>query len=586
MFRFNTIRELTGGTLSVFNVSISLALLEGLLISVPYGMFYLILLEILSPAPDFATQLLYLGVCVLAYVVRFFVGRKLFIESNTVAFALGRRLRLALTQHLRSVPIGHLNKTIDSGSVTNVLCKDLDQTEHLFAHLLAKILSTASILTLFSIGLFFQDWRLAAAMLSTLPLAIIAYQLSRRFARIWNKKIQSVTNKLNDYILEYMQGMRVLKSFQMTGKAFTRLNEQIESSRQLSLKAEFAGGLPAISFNVLAECGFPILLITMMFLTMNDAVSLPVLLLFMVASLRFFKPLLSLAMFMAELDYLQLAAERVRSVLNIPTMPEGKDDRPLSDISLCFNDVSFGYDVDRTVLKNISFEIKPRTMTAIVGPSGSGKSTIAQLLTRFWDPSTGQINANKRGLMDMSLEFWLSHVSLVSQDVRFLPDTVIANLMIARPDANEIDIHSACKKAQIHDVIMSLSEGYETKIGDGGTQLSGGELQRLSIARALLKDADILILDEATASLDVENEYAIQNVIDEISKDCIVLVIAHRLSNVVNADQILVMDNGEIVERGLHPELVELNGLYSRLWSRQQEAQGWKITELVTKHSR
>ena len=579
MFKFNTIKELAGGTLSVFNVSLALAFVEGILVAVPYGMFYLILLDILSPEPSFAVQMVYLAICVLSYIARFIVGRKLFVESNTVAFSLGRNLRLALTEHLRNVPIGHLNRTIDSGSVTNVLCKDLDQTEHLFAHLLAKILSTAAILVLFAVGLFFQDWRLATAMLSTLPLAIIAYWLSRRYARIWNQKIQSVTNKLNDAILEYMQGMKVLKSFQMTGKAFGRLNDQIESSRQLSLKAEFAGGLPAISFNVLAECGFPVLLITMMYLTMNDAVSLPVLLLFMVASLRFFKPLLSLAMFMAELDYIQLAAERVRSVLNIPVMAEGEETQLLTDINLRFEKVSFGYDADSKVLKNIEFEIRPQSITAIVGPSGSGKSTIAQLLTRFWDPSEGRITVNQRALTEMPLEFWLSHVSLVSQDVRFLPDTVLANLTIAKPDAEENEIHEACKKARIHEVIMSLPDGYHTMIGDGGTQLSGGEFQRLSIARALLKDAEILILDEATASLDVENEYAIQQAIDEISKDCIVLVIAHRLSNVVSADQILVMNDGEIVECGQHSDLLELHGLYSRLWNLQQQAQGWKMTE-------
>ena len=577
MFKPDTLRELAGGSLKVFNFSLLLAFAEALLIALPYGLFYLILLDILSPEPDFMTQMTYLGLCVLTYIARFFVSKKLFLESNFVAFGLGYELRQKLTQHLKNVPVGYLNQTISSGSVTNVLCKDLDQTEHLFAHLLARILSTVAILILFSIGLFFQDWRLAVAMLSTLPLAITAYLLSRRFARHWNQVIQSVTNKLNDAILEYMQGLKVLKSYQMTGKAFRRLDEQIETSRNLSLKAEVAGGLPAISFNLLAESGFPILLITMMYLTMNNAISLPVLLLFMVVSLRFFKPLLSLAMFMAELDYIQLAAERVRSVMSAPVMDEGNNREPLKNTGLTFDNVSFHYNSKQNTLNEISFEMKPGTITAIVGPSGSGKSTVAQLLMRFWDPVSGQVLAGQRCLKDMPLEFWLSHISLVSQDVRFFPDTVHANLVIAKPDASDEEVYEACQKARIHDVIMALPEGYQTRIGDGGTQLSGGEFQRLSIARALLKDASILILDEATASLDVENELAIQQAIDEIAKDRILLVIAHRLSNVVQADQILVMQDGNITERGRHQDLLESNGLYARLWSLQQDAKGWKM---------
>jgi ATP-binding cassette subfamily B protein len=305
---------------------------------------------------------------------------------------------------------------------------------------------------------------------------------------------------------------------------------------------------------------------------------LPVYIMFLILGVRVYEPLMQAFVFLAELNYYKISVDRIEDLRKTPELAGAQPDLQPPSYDVAFEDVSFHY-LDTDVLKHIDLTIPERALVAFVGPSGSGKTTMTRLIARFWDVTDGSIKLGGYDLREYDPATVLASVSMVFQDVYLFNDTVINNIRVGKTEATEEEIIAAAKAARCHEFITKLPEGYETMVGEGGSTLSGGEKQRISIARAMLKDAPIVLLDEATASLDPENELYIQQAIDGLVKNKTVVVIAHRLNTVVHADKIVVLDEGQIVKQGTHDELMRAEGLYRRMWDEQQKVREWKFGE-------
>ncbi|WP_350304700.1 ABC transporter ATP-binding protein [Photorhabdus viridis] len=580
MFKAFNLSRLVGKPLKGLSSMVALSILDAFLASAPYAFLYYIVLDMLSDMPDMMYQFKLVGGCAALMLVRVLLARTLYFNIALIGFDAGRTLRKNLGEHLRRMPMGFFQRT-DMNSVNNTLLKDIDMIEHIFTHLYAPIIATASVLCFFSIGLLLKDWRMALAMLSTLPLAVCAYLLMRQYARRWQSWMQQLLFKLNDALMEYIDGLKVLKSYRMLGQAFGRLNNVLTTTYQQSLTAEKAGVWPIYSFNLLVECGFIVLLIALTWGWLGHTLSLAEVLVFLIAAVRFFRPLLNMSMFLAELNYFSLATERVKKVFELPELSQGNTRPQLNNMTLELDNVYFAYPDKPEIFRGINLTIEANKVTALVGASGSGKSTLAALIARFWQLSAGSIwvgsGNQKVDIASMEVEYWQQYISVVFQSNYMLNDTIGNNLRIACPDANDEELLRVCCLARLDSLLNKLPDGLNTKIGADGIHLSGGELQRLSIARALLKNAPLVILDEATASLDPENERDIQLAMQSLITNKTVLVIAHKLSSIEYADKIVVMNNGEIAEQGQHQQLLANRGLYHDLWTLQQSAKNWRL---------
>ncbi|KZX70662.1 sulfate ABC transporter permease [Vibrio sp. HI00D65] len=579
MLRINTLKRLTGTSLKGLNRTVFLTVLDAFFASAPYGFLYYILLDMLADKPDIQHQFLLVIGCAVMMIIRALLARVIHVNISLIGFDAGRQIRQRLGDHLRKMPMGFFQRS-DFGSVNNTLLKDIDMIERIFTHLYAPIIATGSVLCFFALGLIAKDWRMGLAMMSTLPLACFAYLLTRAYARKWQSHMQHLMHQLNDAVMEYMNGLKELKSHSMMGKAFLRLNDVLTSTRNQALKAEKAAVWPVYSFNVLVESGLIVLLVVLTWAWLERTIALPEVLLFLIAAVRFFRPLLNMSMFLAELNYLDLAVNRVDEVLSLPTMPHGQGRPQISNMAINFNDVSFTYPGSKDPLfDSLNLTLPHNKVTALVGPSGSGKSTIASLIARFWQLDSGSISIGEQGsqvdIASMQVEHWLQHVSIVFQLNYIFNDTLANNLRVAKPGATDDELWRVIELAKLKNLVSEMEKGLDTEIGAGGVHLSGGEKQRLSIARALLKDAPLVILDEATASLDPENERDIQVAMQALVQNKTVLVIAHKLSTVQYADHVVVLDSGKIVEQGGHDTLLQNKLLYNELWNLQQQAQSW-----------
>lgn len=368
-------------------------------------------------------------------------------------------------------------------------------------------------------------------------------------------------------VIEYARGLAVVKSFGKSGAAMESVTKTIGDSKRIRLKIEW-GYVPANALHLLAlKCGSVGLAFAAAMQCLNGQMDFSVMLMFLFFSFSIFASLEPISDSAHTLGVIDDAMDQLDA--------NGRDVR-LDHYDIRFNHVDFGYDT-RKVLKDVSFTIPEKTSTAIVGPSGSGKTTICSLLARFYDPQGGSIFVGGRDLREFTCDSLLSNISMVFQNVYLFNDTIRANILFGKPDATEDEMIATAKKARCHDFIMALPNGYDTVVGEGGGTLSGGEKQRISIARAILKNAPIIILDEATASIDPENEHLIQQAISEMTRGKTIITIAHRLATIRSADRILVVEDGRIAESGTHDELVKQNGVYRRFTAIREQAELWCI---------
>lgn len=574
-------RAATLGNIQRLRPMILWTIFEYLLRGAPYGILLGVVWELFKPlqhpgAPLNVRALLGLSAAMaISLALLFLVSKKAYLKMYYETYDLCAEGRLEIGDHLRKLSMGFFNAR-DPGMIGSYLIDDYANVEFMLSHLVPQIAGAAAMPVLLLIFLAFQNWQLALVSALVIPAAIPFSFLSRAFINHFGKKHQKARIDASSRMLEYVQGMRLIKAFNLTGAKFERLEKTFRTFKSLSIKLEAGGGPTILLSGFVLHAGLALIILFGLTFLFAGTITLPVYIMFLILGTRVYEPLMQALTFLGEFNYYQLGVERLEHLRKTPaltgTNPEVKPKR----FDIEFENVRFRYH-ETDVLKNISLTIPERSLAAFVGPSGSGKTTLTRLIARFWDVTEGVIRLDGRDIRVYAPDDVLASVSMVFQDVYLFKDTVLNNIRVGKKDATMEEIIAAAKKARCHEFIERLPNGYETMIGESGSTLSGGEKQRISIARAILKDAPIVLLDEATASLDPENELYIQEAINDLVQRKTVIVIAHRLNTVVQADNIVVLDNGSIVEQGTHDELMRAEGLYWRMWDEQQKVRRWKF---------
>ena len=499
--------------------------------------------------------------------------------QETISYELVARDRLAIGTALKRVSLGYFQEK-DTGTILNSITTGLYTLENMGMRMIDTFVGGylsffCIFILLFVIHPFGASICLIGVLLSFLCLSLIS-RYSKRNTLVQNE----VNGKLTRAAVEYTRGLPVVKSFGREGASFSAFRKACVEARKIALKIEW-GFIPFNCLHLLAlKLSGIVMIISVMAAGLSGKLSLPMVLIFSLLSLTVFHSLEPIADSAHILSIINNAMDQIEALSPDNYIDEdGKDISP-SGYDIHFEQVQFSYgkgDEKRNVMKGVSFTAQEGTTTAIVGPSGSGKTTLCRLLARFYDVSGGRITFGGHNLKEFTCDSLLSNISMVFQNVYLFHDTVRANICFGKEQASEEEMICAAKQARCHDFIMALPEGYDTVIGEGGSTLSGGEKQRISIARAILKNAPVIILDEATASLDPENEHLIQEALTELTVGKTVIVIAHRLATIENADQILVLDDGHIVQKGTHRQLIRQEGIYQRFVKIRELAEGWSI---------
>jgi len=497
-------------------------------------------------------------------------------DSWLSSYQMAGDLRLRILEHLRRLPVG-FHQARHRGDTVTVLTSDMQMLENFFSDGLPRIAQALGLPLAVFLILLWQDWRagLAAALSVAVALPVFL-ATSRHLARLGIRR-QDMQAEAGTRMIEYVQGMGVIRAFNQIRQGQESFRRAIDDFRDISVKMVVQLAAPLAVFGMIIMLGVPLLI----WLTgtrveggqMGPATAITVL----VLTLSMYAPLMALIGVMEAVRMADASLTRMDRVLSAPTLPEAAEPETAEGFALRFNDVSFAYQPGKPVLQGLSFTVPERSMTAIVGPSGSGKSTVLNLIPRFWDATSGSVTIGGVDVTRIGESGLSDLVTVVFQEVYLFAGTIRDNIAPGRPDAPQAAIERAARDAQAHDFITALPEGYDTQVEEGGASLSGGERQRIAIARAIFKDAPIVLLDEATAAIDPTNERALQTALARLVAGRTLIVVAHKLSTIQSADQILVLDKGRITERGNHAELLAREGLYARLWSHRARAADWKI---------
>ncbi len=496
--------------------------------------------------------------------------------QEPIGYQLTARDRLAVGDALKRVSLGYFQQ-VSTGNILNSITTGLSTLEGMGIRMIDNFVGGyLNFLVIFLALLICSPLTsliaLAAAALSFAFLMVISHYSHK------NAPVEAQANQdMTGAIIEYARGLAVVKSFGKTGAAMDSVKQAIHDSKKIHLKIEW-GYVPGNALHLMAlKCGSVGLAMASALMCLSGQMDFSMALLFLFFSFSIFASLEPISDSAHTLGVIEDAMNQLDALKGEHFIDADGADIPLQHYDIQFEQVRFGYEAKRPILKDVSFRIPEKTSTAIVGPSGSGKTTICSLLARFYDPQSGSISVGGHRLQEFTCDSLLSNISMVFQSVYLFHDTIRANICFGKPDATEAEMIAAAKKACCHDFIQALPNGYDTIVGEGGGTLSGGEKQRISIARAILKNAPIIILDEATASIDPENEHLIQAAISELTRGKTIITIAHRLATIQHADQILVVDDGRIAEAGTHAELMQKNGLYRQFTEIREKAEGWQI---------
>lgn len=535
--------------------------------------------ELLSESVNWQYVGILVGLSAIAVVISFFSRTWAFRVSHVGAFKLEELLRVEIAEHLGRLPLGYV-VTTGSGAIKKIVQDDVKSLHAFVADSTPFVARayTAPIITL--VILFVVDWRMALATLATAPVGMIFMSLAMRDYENEREAYDAANEQINGTVIEFVQGMQVVRTFDDGTSSFVRyrnsLKEFTNRTKAWTERTQFGGRVGTL---VMASLPTLLIVITVgVWLMLQGKLDFPVFILFLLLSSGVMEALLPIMWLSSFINKSAAAAKRIGKLLAEPPLPEPKDPQQPLDTSIRFRNVTFSYgDENRKALKGVNIDIPAGTVTALVGTSGAGKSTVAKLIPRFWDVDEGSVEIGAVDVRNMTTETLMSKVSFVFQDTFLLYDTIRENISLGRPNATDTEIEAAAQAAQAHDFIIEQPNGYDTIVGERGSLLSGGQRQRITIARAILQDNPIVVLDEATAFADPENEALIQEAIASLTTGKTLIVVAHRLSTIMNADQIIVLDNGEVAEIGAHQELVAANKLYARLWENHQRALSWGL---------
>ena len=493
------------------------------------------------------------------------------IISHNLAYRVIEGKRKKLVDKLSKISMGEIEKR-SSGQWSQFMVETLDKMEQPIAHVIPEVIANLLIPIVLVVIIFIMDWRIGVANLLTIPLGLLFFMMMMRGYEEKSKRYQEASKAMNTTMVEYVNGIKVIKAFNKSASSFGKFKETVNENKKamldwyLSVCFSMTGAMETIPATMI------FVLPTSLYLFMQGSVEMSLLIMCILLSYASYKPLIKAMSHLETMANIKIVMKEINKVMEIPDLERGKQLKHIKSYDAEFQNVSFAYDESKNVLNNISFKANEKELTAIVGDSGGGKSTIAKLIAGFWNIDKGKILIGDVDLNDMPLKQNMELITYVSQENFLFNKTILENLRVAKEDASMDEIKEACVKASCHDFIMNLPNGYETVVGEGGSSLSGGERQRIVIARSFLKNSPIVLLDEATAYSDPDNEAIIQESIDALIKDKTVIMIAHRLSTIVKANKIIVVDNGNIVEEGSHEKLLELNGRYREMWDVYTEA--------------
>lgn len=482
--------------------------------------------------------------------------------------------RLHLAERLRKLPLGYFGKR-DLADLTETLMGDVNRMEHVWSHVLGYLYGAYISTAIIAICLIFYNWKLAIACLWGVPVAFALLFGSRKLTARSSQITKAAAIRVSDGIQEALENVREIRATNQEKRYLSGLNEKINQHEKVTIKGELTTGLFVNAASVIMRLGVATTILVGVNLILSGQIDFMLLFLFLLVITRVYAPFDQSLALIAEMFVSQVSADRINEIYETP-IATGSDTFKPQGHDIVFDHVSFSYD-HKEVLHDVSFTAKEGQVTALVGPSGSGKSTCARLAARLWDIDSGHICVGGVNISTVDPEALLTDYSMVFQDVVLFDDTVMENIRLGKRGASDEEVLVAAKAANCDEFVNLLPQGYATPIGENGAKLSGGERQRISIARALLKDAPIVLLDEATASLDVENETKVQAALSRLLEGKTVLVIAHRMRTVAGADHIVVLDNGHIVEQGSPSELMEKNGIYRRMVDLQSESAQWKM---------
>lgn len=524
-----------------------------------------------SPLPGTARVI---GLLVLFVLLSFVTHLQQYKATYGLVYNEVKTTRLGLAERLRKLPLGYFGKR-DLADLTETIMGDVNRMEHVWSHVLGYLFGAYISTAVIAVCLLVYDWRLAIACLWGVPVAFGLLFGSRRIAARNAERTKKAAVRVSDGIQEALENIREIRATNQEERYLNGLNQKIDEHERVTIQGELGTGLFVNAASVIMRLGVATTIIVGAHLILSGSINFMLLFLFLLVITRVYAPFDQSLALIAELFVSQVSADRMNEIYDTPTA-EGAEKFEPKGHDIVFEHVCFSYD-ENEVLHDVSFTAKEGEVTALVGPSGSGKSTCARLAARLWDISKGVIRVGGVDISTVDPEVLLRDYSMVFQDVVLFDDTVMENIRLGRRGAADEEVRAAAKAANCDEFANRLPKGYDTPIGENGAKLSGGERQRISIARALLKDAPIVLLDEATASLDVENETKVQGALSRLLAGKTVLVIAHRMRTVEAADKIVVLADGQVAEEGSPADLMKKNGLYRRMVELQRQSAGWRL---------
>ena len=541
------------------------------------GILYLLMYGLMGTLTDGAPlpgPALFLGLVIAFVILSFVTHLQQYHATYGLVYNEVKSTRLSLAERLRKLPLGYFGKR-DLADLTETLMGDVNRMEHVWSHVLGYLYGAYISTAIIAVCLLVYDWRLTIACLWGVPVAFGLLFGTRKISARASERTKQAAVRVSDGIQEALENVREIRATNQEARYLAGLNQKIDDHEKVTIQGELGTGIFVNAASVIMRLGVATTILAGASLILSGQIDFMLLFLFLLVITRVYAPFDQSLALIAELFVSQVSADRMNEIYDTPTA-EGAEVFQPKGHDIVFDHVGFAYD-KKKVLDDVSFTAREGEVTALVGPSGSGKSTCARLAARLWDVTEGTIRVGGVDISTVDPEALLTDYSMVFQDVVLFDDTVMENIRLGKRGATDEEVRAAAEAANCGEFIRRLPQGYDTPIGENGAKLSGGERQRISIARALLKNAPIVLLDEATASLDVENETKVQGALSRLLAGKTVLVIAHRMRTVAGADHIVVLENGHVAEQGTPAELMERGGLYRRMVELQSESARWKL---------